>query len=171
MKAYLKNPLYQIAAIVLTAASLVGAVTLVSKCAGSEEFVSGLPIEKVVIEKADGGTETFEAEIAAKPMDIHVGLMFRKEMGKDHGMLFEFPGEPQPESFWMKNTLIPLDIIFIGQDGRIVNIHRNARPNDTTSLPSLEPVTGVLEINGGQSDARGIKIGDRVKHEFFTGGK
>ncbi|MEZ0225343.1 MAG: DUF192 domain-containing protein [Alphaproteobacteria bacterium] len=171
MKAYIKAPMYQLAAVVLTAVSLVGIITLVSKCAGSEEYVSGLPVEKVVIEKTDGGKEIFEAEIAAKPMDIHVGLMFRKEMGKDHGMLFEFPGEPHQESFWMKNTLIPLDILFIGSDGRIVNIHRNAKPNDPTPLPSREPVTGVLEINGGQSDERGIKIGDKVKHEFFRGDK
>lgn len=170
MKAYIKDPLYQIAAIGLAALSLVGVVTLVSKCAGGEEYVSGLPIEKVVIEKADGGKESFEAEIAAKPVDIQVGLMFRKEMPTDRGMLFEFPGPPRTQSFWMKNTLIPLDIIFIAADGRIVNIHRNAKPGDTTSLPSLEPVTGVLELNGGVADARGIKIGDRVVHEFFEGG-
>jgi uncharacterized protein len=171
MKAYLKDPLYQLVSIVLTATSLVGIITLMSKCAGSEEYVSGLPVEKVVIQKADGGSETFEAEIAAKPMDIHVGLMFRKKMGRDRGMLFEFQGEPRQESFWMKNTLIPLDVIFIAPDGRIVNIHRNAKPGDTTPLPSLEPVSGVLEVNGGESDKRGIKIGDKVKHEFFRGDK
>ncbi|TAL31518.1 MAG: DUF192 domain-containing protein [Alphaproteobacteria bacterium] len=167
----MKAPVYQAGAITLAALCLVGVVTLVSRCAGSEEYVSGLPVEKVVIQKADGGTVSFDAEIAAKPMDIHVGLMFRKEMGKDRGMLFEFPGEPQQEAFWMKNTLIPLDIIFIAPDGRIVNIHRSAKPGDTTPLPSLEPVSGVLEVNGGQSDERGIKIGDKVVHEFFKGGK
>ena len=171
MKAYMKDPLYQLGAVVLTAISLFSLITLVSKCAGSEEYVSGLTVEKVVIQKADGEKVSFEAEIAAKPMDIHVGLMFRKEMGKDHGMLFEFPGEPQQEAFWMKNTLIPLDIIFIAPDGRIVNIHHNAHPNDTTPLPSIEPVSGVLEVNGGQSEERGIKIGDKVLHEFFKGGK
>jgi uncharacterized protein len=167
MRDYMKAPLYQAGAIGLAALCLVGIVTLVSKCAGGEEYVSGLPVEKVVVQKADGGSETFDAEIAAKPMDIHVGLMFRKEMDKDHGMLFEFEGEPRQESFWMKNTLIPLDIIFIAPDGRIVNIHRNAKPGDMTPLPSLEPVTAVLEVNGGQADERGIKIGDKVVHGFF----
>jgi uncharacterized membrane protein (UPF0127 family) len=109
----------------------------------------------------------FDVEIASQPIDLHVGLMFRKEMAKDRGMLFEFGDEPKEESFWMKDTLIPLDMIFVAADGHIVNIHPNARPGDITPIPSLEPVTAVLEINGGMAEGLGIKVGDKVLHPYF----
>jgi uncharacterized membrane protein (UPF0127 family) len=92
--------------------------------------------------------------------------MFRRALAADRGMLFEFD-RPDVQSFWMKNTLIPLDIIYIGADGRIVSIARNARPLDETPLYSSGPAQGVLEIEGGLSAKLGIEPGDKVEHPFF----
>ncbi len=154
----------------LTLCLLAGGGFMLQRCANGEELKSGLPVEKLTVQEKDGKEVTFNVEIAAKPVDLHVGLMFRKEMPKDHGMLFEFPAAAE-QSFWMKDTLIPLDMLFVAADGRIVNIHRNARPEDTTPIPSIEPVTGVIELNGGMADEAGIKIGDLVVHPFFTPAK
>lgn len=158
---------HKIIAGALTLLVLGGGGFMLQKCANGEEYKSGLPVEKVTIDKADGSHATLELEIATKPMDLHVGLMFRKEMAKDHGMLFEFSGPPHVVSFWMKDTLIPLDMLFLGPGGKIVNIHRNAHPEDTTPIPSVEPVTAVIEINGGVADELGVKVGDKVKSSYF----
>lgn len=92
--------------------------------------------------------------------------MFRKSLAPDRGMLFTYK-RPQPASFWMKNTLIPLDIIYIQPDGRILSIVRNARPHDETPLPSGGLILGVLEIAGGRAAQLGILPGDRVFHRIF----
>ena len=92
------------------------------------------------------------------------GLMYRQELGPDAGMLFDF-FEERPVSFWMRNTFIPLDMLFIASDGTIRNIHINARPHDPTSIPSGGPVQFVLEIPGGRSKELGIKAGDTVTHD------
>lgn len=128
---------------------------------------SKLPVEIATIKMKSGGSHDFTVEIAKAPVDLQMGLMFRKEMEPNHGMMFQMSKIPQQTSFWMKNTYLPLDIIFIAADGRIVNIHRNATPHSTTSIPSVEPVTGVIEINGGRADELGIKIGDTVVHPYF----
>ena len=158
---------HKVIAGILTAAVLAGGGLVLQRCANGEELKSGLSVEKLSIETASGKKADFDVEIAVKPIDVHVGLMFRKDMAKDHGMLFEFGGEPRQESFWMKDTLIPLDMIFIAADGHIVNIHQNAKPRDLSPIPSLEPVTAVLEINGGVAEDLGIKIGDKVVHPYF----
>jgi uncharacterized membrane protein (UPF0127 family) len=126
--------------------------------------------EKTDIVTAAGKTVTLELEIAKTPVDIQIGLMFRREMAEDHGMLFQLSREPQPTAFWMKNTYIPLDMLFVAKNGEIVNVHRNAQPLSTVSIPSLKPVTGVIEINGGMADKLGIDVGDTVKHPFFARG-
>jgi len=130
-------------------------------------FKSGLPIDKTVVMKQSGGHHTFKLEIASRPIDVEIGLMHRKYMPKDHGMLFQLGKDPRVISFWMKNTLIPLDMLFVGPDGTIVNIHHNATPKSLTSVPSQLPVTAVIELNGGRADETGIKIGDRVLHAYF----
>lgn len=126
--------------------------------------------EKTDIVTAAGKTVTLDLEIAKTPVDIQIGLMFRREMADDHGMLFQLSREPQPTAFWMKNTYIPLDMLFVAKNGEIVNVHRNAQPLSTVSIPSLKPVTGVIEINGGMADKLGIDVGDKVKHPFFARG-
>lgn len=134
---------------------------------GENDHQSKLPIERVVIEKQGGGVATFNLEIAHKPVDIQMGLMFREKMGKDHGMLFLMGTEPREVSFWMKNTYIPLDMLFIGRDGTIVHIHRNAEPHSEKHIPSRLPVTGVIELNAGRTDEAGLKVGDRVLYNYF----
>jgi uncharacterized membrane protein (UPF0127 family) len=89
--------------------------------------------------------------------------MFRDHLAPDAGMLFDY-GTEQLASFWMQNTLIPLDMIFVGADGVVKTIHVNARPMDTTSIPSGVPVRFVLEIPGGRSQEIGLAVGDRMEH-------
>lgn len=110
------------------------------------------------------GEHRFTVEVADTPAEQAKGLMFRQELGPDAGMLFDFH-ESRPVSFWMQNTLIPLDMLFIRSDGTIANIHVNARPLDPTSIPSDGPVEFVLEIPGGRSVELGIKAGDAVTND------
>ncbi len=112
------------------------------------------------------GVRSFSVEIADTEASREFGLMFRKDLAPDRGMLFEFD-QPSVQSFWMRNTLIPLDIIYIGADGRIVSIARDARPMDETPLSSRGPAIGVLEIEGGLAAKLGIEPGDKVVHPFF----
>lgn len=111
----------------------------------------------------------FTVEVALTPAQQQKGLMNRTEMAKDAGMLFFF-GEEAERSFWMKDTLIPLDMIFIGGDGTIVKVHDSAIPNDLTSVKSDSPAAAVLELNGGVAKTLGIKAGDKVHHAFFGNG-
>jgi uncharacterized membrane protein (UPF0127 family) len=108
----------------------------------------------------------FDIELALNDTERARGLMFRDKLGPYEGMLFDFYQEA-PVSFWMKNTLIPLDMLFIAGDGTIKHIHANATPLSTDTIPSEFPVRAVLEINGGSARLLGIKPGDRVKHSIF----
>lgn len=103
----------------------------------------------------------FTVEIARTPEQQATGLMFRSTLGEDEGMIFPFPA-PRQASFWMKNTVIPLDIIFIRPDGTIESIARDTVPYSLDSVQSGEPVMAVLEIAGGRAAALGIERGDRV---------
>ncbi|GHA10205.1 hypothetical protein GCM10007989_00390 [Devosia pacifica] len=109
------------------------------------------------------GDFTFNVEVVDTPESRAQGLMYRENLADDAGMLFDFKGE-QRVSFWMMNTLIPLDMIFIGADGVVRNVHVNARPQDPTSIPSDGPVQFVLEIPGGRSEEIGLEAGDTVEH-------
>ena len=110
------------------------------------------------------GEYRFNVEVVDTPESRAQGLMFRTELAEDAGMLFDFK-EEREVSFWMQNTLIPLDMIFIGADGVVDTIHVNARPQDPTSIPSEVPVQFVLEIPGGRSVEIGLKPGDTVQHD------
>ena len=92
--------------------------------------------------------------------------MFRRSLAGDRGMIFPYD-PPQEVAFWMKNTLIPLDMVFIAGDGTIKHVHANAVPMSTDTIPSGYPVRAVLEINGGSAALLGIKPGDKVKHPIF----
>ena len=109
------------------------------------------------------GNHAFTVEVVDTPEDRAKGLMFRQSLADDAGMLFDFK-EDRPVSFWMRNTFIPLDMIFIRPDGTVANVHVNARPQDPTGIPSDGPVQFVLEIAGGRSVEMGLKAGDRVEH-------
>ncbi|ESQ76231.1 DUF192 domain-containing protein [Asticcacaulis sp. AC402] len=112
------------------------------------------------------GRRLFSVEIASNFATRAQGMMCRTQIADNEGMLFEFQ-DVQERAFWMNNTLISLDIIYIAPDGRIVSIQKNARPLDRTPLPSKGPASGVLEVRGGLSDQLGLKAGDRVIHPFF----
>jgi len=110
------------------------------------------------------GDYKFNVEVVDTNESRAQGLMFRTSMAPDAGMLFDFK-ESRQVSFWMQNTLIPLDMLFIRHDGTIANIQVNAKPMDPTSIPSDGPVEFVLEIAGGRSVELGIKAGDTVLHD------
>ncbi len=103
----------------------------------------------------------FTVEVARSPEEQQMGLMNRQSLAPDRGMIFPYD-PPQPASFWMKNTLIPLDIIFIRADGTIARIAAQTVPLSLEPVPSLEPVAAVLEIAGGRAAELGIAPGDRV---------
>lgn len=113
------------------------------------------------------GPQRFNIELAVSMAEQEQGLQFRKELAPDYGMLFDF-GDEEKVSFWMKNTYVPLDIIFIRGDGTIATIAENAVPLSLDSLPSGEPVRAVLEVIGGTSKRLGIAPGDRVVHPIFS---
>lgn len=122
--------------------------------------ISGLPVVPLTVTH-DGKRFDFRVEVASTFEQQEHGLMFRAKMAPDEGMIF--PMKPaRPASFWMKNTVIPLDIVFIGTDGRILNIAANAVPYSLQPLYSLGDVKGVLELNGGRAAELGIAAGDKV---------
>ena len=112
--------------------------------------------------KSDSVRHGLVIEIAETEYETQTGLMYRKKMDEAAGMLFIFP-EERMHSFYMKNTHIPLDILFIKSDLTVANIARNTKPLDETGIPSAEPVQYVLEINAGMSDRWGIEPGDRIR--------
>jgi uncharacterized membrane protein (UPF0127 family) len=124
-----------------------------------------LPQSDLVI-WTEKGPQKFRVELADNDTSRAKGMMFRTTMAPDAGMLFDFKQE-QMASFWMRNTLIPLDMLFIKADGTILNIHQRAIPKDETGINSAGPVRAVLELNGGTSSRLGIRAGDRVQHAIF----
>lgn len=125
--------------------------------------------ESRLVLHSETGEHVFDVEVVDTPESRAQGLMFVTELADDAGMLFDFK-EERPVSFWMMNTFIPLDMIFVGADGVIKTIHVNARPHDTTSIPSQVPVQFVLEIPGGVAEKLGIKPGDTMEHERVGAG-
>jgi uncharacterized membrane protein (UPF0127 family) len=113
---------------------------------------------------AGGSAYKFEVEIVTTPETRAQGLMYREAMAANAGMLFIYPDE-QPVSFWMKNTLIPLDMLFVRADGSIAHIAHDAVPFDETPIDSGAAVKAVLEVNGGTANALGIREGDRVEYQ------
>ncbi|MDR2018914.1 MAG: DUF192 domain-containing protein [Syntrophobacterales bacterium] len=111
--------------------------------------------------KGKPGPCTFTVEVATTPKDQTLGLMFRERLDQDAGMLFDF-GRDEMRYFWMKNTLIPLDMIFIGSDMKVVHIHRWARPKDETSISSKFLTRYVLEVNGGKAASCRVKTGAKA---------
>jgi len=138
------------------------AVSLVSGAVGAPP---ALPMTTVIID-SDHGPVMFHAEVAADPQSQERGLMFRTKLASDTGMLFDFHRSAY-QTFWMKNTILPLDMIFIRDDGTISSIAPNAVPYSQTPIPSAEPVRAVLEINGGQAAQLGIEPDQHVHNAVF----
>ena len=112
------------------------------------------------------GPHRFTVEVAETPEQMEQGLMFRRAMAPDAGMLFEYK-TPIVATMWMRNTLIPLDMLFVDTQGRIVNIHERAVPQSLDVIAAAGPVRAVIELNGGTAARLGIVPGDLVRHPFF----
>ncbi len=142
-------------------AAMLGLLLVPSRPAAAAEFQTLEVVTK-------NGVYPFSVELAVTPEEHERGLMFRKELPEGRGMLFDFKTE-QPVEFWMHNTYISLDIIFIRGDGRILRIAENAEPMSDKHIPSGGPIRGVLEVIGGTAKKLGIAPGDRVAHPIFRG--
>ena len=112
------------------------------------------------------GRFRFTVEMAQDDAQRAQGLQNRQTLAAHAGMLFDYKRR-RPVAMWMKNTLVPLDMLFIGADGRVVNIAADTVPGSLTSIPSAGPVRAVLEVNAGTAARLGIKPGDRVIHPIF----
>jgi uncharacterized protein len=119
-----------------------------------------LEVVTVTIATSDGRTHRYKAEVARTPEQQARGLMYRRTMARDVGMLFPFP-EPRMASFWMSNTYLPLDIIFISPEGRVVNVGEGV-PLRLDTVESTGPAGSVLELNRGEAARIGLSPGDRI---------
>ena len=148
-----------IARLSTTLALLLVLGALVAKPAGAAALE---PLELITA----SGAHMFQVEIAKDDETRALGLMNRMYMAPDRGMLFEFDRD-EPVTFWMKNTYIPLDMIFISPAGAVTNIVANAEPLSERIIPSGPPCIAVLELNGGVAASIGLKVGDKVRFPFF----
>lgn len=143
--------------------ALLAAIVLasISQAAGTAAHAACQP--DIVTIEGKFGKARFTVEVADEPAERSRGLMFVEEMGRFEGMLFVYE-QPQRASFWMRNTLIPLDMLFAGSDGTVTRIHREAIPLDETPIPGGNAVQFVLEINGGLAERLGIEEGAIMQH-------
>ncbi|HEY1708463.1 MAG TPA: DUF192 domain-containing protein [Rhizomicrobium sp.] len=145
--------------------------SLLRACAAALLLVCGaepalcLPVATISIDTPKGPAQ-FQMEIAADQKSQEQGLMYRTKMAPNAGMLFDLH-VPQPVAFWMKNTYLPLDIVFVRADGTISTVEPNAIPMSTDSIPSAEPVRAVIELNGGRAHDLGIVPGAQVHGSIF----
>jgi uncharacterized protein len=137
-------------------------VLLLAACAS--ESVA-LPVETIVIDTHKGPAR-FRVEVANNQVSQERGLMYRKALAQNAGMIFDF-GRPRFVTFWMKNTYIPLDMLFVRADGTISSIEPNAVPFSEQTIPSHEPIVAVIELNGGRAHDLEIEPGDRVHAPIF----
>jgi uncharacterized protein len=136
-------------------------LALASACAAAQDTPQQLPAIRLTT-----GMHVLQVQVAQTPQQQEIGLMFRKTMGTNEGMLFAFD-ESRQQCFWMKNTILPLSVAFIADDGSVVNID-DVKPQTLDSHCSTKPVRFVLEMNVGWYDKRGIKAGSRFVGEPFT---
>ena len=119
--------------------------------------------------RGDWGSLKFSVELADTPDERAQGLMYRESMARGSGMLFIYE-QPQNATFWMKNTLIPLDMIFVDEMGVVTHVHDRAVPGDLTTIDGGDGVLAVLEINGGLAERYGIEPGSQLRHPAFGPG-
>jgi uncharacterized membrane protein (UPF0127 family) len=125
-----------------------------------------LRVEPMTIVTRDGTRHALRVEMAVRPEDQTIGMMFRTSMEPDEGMLFDW-GQPRESAMWMRNTLIPLDMVFIAADGRIHRIAERAVPQSLATIESRGPVRATLELQGGAAERLNLRVGDRVEHRIF----
>lgn len=156
-----RNPIERVLSAV-TAASLVLFLGVEGSAWAAEQAMM-LPVDPVpLVAVTDGGEKSFTIEIADDSIERSAGLMHRQSMDDDHGMLFVFD-QTQQVGFWMKNTPMPLDLIFIGQDGRIRDIEHGEPLSEALISPG-EPIRFVLELKAGTARKEGIEDGDQIRH-------
>lgn len=114
------------------------------------------------------GKHTFQVEVMRKREELARGLMFRRKMAADRGMLFDF-GKTGPVAMWMRNTYLPLDMVFIDKRGIVANIAENTEPLSEANIVSVRPVLSVLEVNAGTARRIKLRAGDRIIHPLFGG--
>ncbi|MBF9234629.1 DUF192 domain-containing protein [Microvirga sp. BT350] len=144
-------------------ASVFGVIAL---CVMTATAAYAQALESLTIVLSGGQKQSFQVEVARNNADRAQGLMYRRSMPADRGMLFDF-GRVEPVSMWMQNTYLPLDMLFVRPDGTIARIAANTEPLSTRTIPSGEPVLAVLELNAGTASRLGIKAGDRIEHPLF----
>ena len=137
--------------------------------AGAQQGLASFSRDNLVLHQADGTERAFDVELAVNPQQQAQGLMYRQSLAADAGMLFIYR-PARPVSMWMKNTLIPLDMLFIAEDGEIVKTVERTVPLSLTTISSDDRVRAVLEINGGTINRLGIRPGDRLVHPAFEDG-
>jgi len=118
--------------------------------------------------RTESGSHKFDVELAVTPEELSFGLMHRRSLAANAGMLFDY-SRPQKVAMWMKNTLIPLDMVFIDATGTVAHISERAVPQSLRTISSRVLVRAVLELNGGTVARLKIKIGDRIQHTIFGG--
>jgi hypothetical protein len=134
---------------------------------GAPALEAKMRIEQLWLITGDGREQQIEVEVANEPREKQVGLMFRTHLPDEKGMLFPYKS-PQEVTMWMRNTYIPLDMVFIRADGVVHRIEKRAEPMSERIIASEGPVTAVLELAGGAADRFGLKAGDRVRHPHFA---
>jgi uncharacterized membrane protein (UPF0127 family) len=122
--------------------------------------------EPMVIVTRDGTRHSFRAEMAIQPAEQMIGMMFRTTMAPDEAMIFDW-GAPRESAMWMRNTLIPLDMLFVAADGRIHRIHERAVPQSLATIDSRGPVRATIEVPGGTAERLNLRVGDRVLQRIF----
>ena len=126
----------------------------------------GGPLTPLTV-KTSNGEYTYQVELAVTNEQKTKGLMFRRQMPGDQGMLFEF-GQPRMVLMWMKNTILPLDMIFMKTDGTIAHVAENTTPFSLDTISSQVPVSFVLELNAGEAARTGMKPGQKMEHAIFS---
>lgn len=146
---------------------MVALLVLVVQGPVQAQVFATFPTSKVELVTQAGSRHAFAVEVATTYEQLAQGLMYRRALAADAGMLFDF-GQTKPVSMWMKNTLIPLDMVFLAADGTVTGVAERAVPGSLETISSPGAVRGVLELNGGTAARLGIKPGDRLLHPLFA---
>lgn len=144
-------------------------LALAAAPADAQQGLASFDRDSLTLAQADGTERAFDIELALTPRQQAQGLMYRQSLAPDAGMLFVYR-PARVVTMWMKNTVIPLDILFIAEDGEIVKVVERAVPFSLATISSDKPVRAVLEINGGTVKRLGIRPGDRMVHPAFETG-
>jgi uncharacterized membrane protein (UPF0127 family) len=152
-----------------TLLALTGLTAAIPRAAAQEAAQPRLPTAPLFITTRDGRRHAFTVEMALTPDQQTIGLMFRREVKPEEGMLFDW-GTPRDSAMWMRNTLVPLDMVFIAADGRIHRIAERTVPLSLATVESRGPVRATLELAGGTAERLGLRVGDRVENRIFGAG-